>query len=127
MYRAIVTGLGGRGLHWVRHARQHAECEVVGYVEPFEANRLRAIEKAEVPADQIFPSLEEAIKQVEADFVLDVTPPAVHRVLAETAFAGGLHVLGEKPLSDNFADAVAVVEAGTKAGRKHMITQNYRF
>jgi predicted dehydrogenase len=56
-----------------------------------------------------------------------VTPPAVHREIAEKAFAAGLHVLGEKPLSDDFAVAKQIVEAGEKAGRKHMVTQNYRF
>jgi predicted dehydrogenase len=127
MYRAIITGLGGRGLHWVKAAKQHPECEIVAYVEPFEPNRLRAIEKAEVPAEQIYETLESAAIAVEAEFVIDVTPPAAHREIAETAFAAGLHVLGEKPLSDNFNDAVQVAEAGRVAGLKHMITQNYRF
>lgn len=127
MNRAIITGLGGRGLHWIRAARQHDNCEIVAYVEPFEPNRLRAIEKAEVPADKIFETLEKAAIETEADFVIDVTPPAAHRTIAETAFAAGLHVFGEKPLSDNFDDAAQVVEAGRIACRKHMITQNYRF
>ena len=127
MYKAIVTGLGGRGLHWVRQARQHAECEIIGYVEPYEPNRLRAIEKADVPANQIFETLEAAVINTGANFIIDVTPPAAHRSVAETAFAAGLHVLGEKPLSDNFDEAVKVVEAGTLANCKHMITQNYRF
>jgi predicted dehydrogenase len=128
MYRCIITGLGGRGLHWLRAVRQREDCEVVACVEPNEANRQRAIEKYEVPAEKIFPSLREAISgvQAEADFVLDVTPPAIHREIAETAFEAGLHVLGEKPLSDDFAVARGVVESGTRAGVKHMITQNYR-
>jgi predicted dehydrogenase len=58
---------------------------------------------------------------------MDVTPPAVHHQIAEKAFAHGLHVLGEKPLSDDYATAKRVVEAGAQAGVKHMITQNYRF
>jgi len=127
MFRCLITGLGGRGLHWVRCARQHADCEVVGYVEPQEARRQRAVEQLEVPEEQIFRSLEDALERVQADFVLDVTPPAVHHLIAETAFAAGLHVLGEKPLSDDFALARRVVEVGRQHGRKHMITQNYRF
>lgn len=127
MFRGIVTGLGSRGLHWVRRAREHKDCELVAFVEPAEANRQRAVQQHAIPEALIFPSLEEALQRVQADFVIDVTPPAVHHLIAKTAFNAGLHVLGEKPLSDDFNTAREVVEWGRQSGRKHMITQNYRF
>jgi predicted dehydrogenase len=127
MLNCIVTGLGGRGLHWIRQVRQRKDCAVAAYVEPAEANRRRAIEKHDVPEDRIFSSLDQALESVKADFVLDVTPPAAHHVIAEKAFQAGLHVLGEKPLSDDFDRARRVVELGRKSGVQHMITQNYRF
>ena len=77
--------------------------------------------------EQLFDDLSSAIKAVKADFVVDVTPPSVHERVALTAFENGLHVLGEKPLSDNYEAAKRVVAAGKRAGVKHMITQNYRF
>jgi predicted dehydrogenase len=80
-----------------------------------------------VTKEQIFDRLNEAVKAVKADFDGDVTPPAIHESIALTAFENGLHVIGEKPLSDNYSAAKRVVEAGKKAGRKHMVTQNYRF
>jgi len=123
----IITGLGGRGLHWIRQIRQRKDCGIAGCVEPLEANRRRAVEQHDVPAETIFSTLEEALERVKPDFVLDVTPPAVHHEIAEQAFAAGLHVLGEKPLSDDFGRAREVVESGRRAGVKHMITQNYRF
>ncbi len=126
MYRGILTGLGGRGLFWIEQAKQQNDCQLVGFVEPVEANRARAVQKG-VAAESIFPSLDEAIGKVKADFVLDVTPPAVHHQIAEKAFGHVLHVLQEKPLSDSFATARKVVAAGQKAGVRHMITQNYRF
>jgi predicted dehydrogenase len=125
--KCIVTGLGGRGLHWVNQINTHPETEAVGFVEPFEANRQRAVTQCDIPADKIFASLDEALDRVQADFLVDVTPPAVHHEVAAKAFAKGLHVLGEKPLSDDYATAKKVVEAGRAAGVKHMITQNYRF
>jgi predicted dehydrogenase len=127
MFKGIVAGLGGRGLHWVSEARKHENCKLVGFVEPNEANVKRAVEQHNVPKKEIFPSLDEAVKKVKADFVLDVTPPCVHREIAEKAFAAGMHLIGEKPLSDNWKDAKAMVKAGKKAGLRHMITQNYRF
>jgi predicted dehydrogenase len=127
MLNCIVTGLGGRGLHWVRAVCGRKDCGITGYVEPAEANRRRAVEQHDVPEDRIFNTLDEALEKAQADFVLDVTPPAVHHEIAAKAFERGLHVLGEKPLSDDFGNAKATVELGNRLGRKHMITQNYRF
>ncbi len=125
--KAILTGLGGQGLSWLGDIRKRDDVEIVAFVEPFDASITRAVEKHAVPREAIFPSLDDAIKNTQADFVLDVTPPAVHHEVAFKAFEAGLHVLGEKPLSDNFQTAKDVALAGHKAGLKHMITQNYRF
>jgi predicted dehydrogenase len=127
MLKGIVVGLGGRGRTWVNALRKHPDCAFVGGVEPLEANRVRAIEQFEIPASAVFPTLKEALAAAAADFIVDVTPPAIHRLVAEEAFAAGLHVLGEKPLSDDFAVAKEIVALGEAAGRKHMLTQNYRF
>jgi predicted dehydrogenase len=96
-------------------------------VEPAEYNRHRAVQQHAIPEELIFPSLEEALEKVEADFVIDVTPPTVHPLIAKTAFEADLHILGEKPLCDDFHTARAMVEWGRRRGLKHMITQNYRF
>ena len=125
--KAILTGLGGRGLHWLSAVRRRDDVDVVAFVEPFEGSIARAVEQHDVPREAIFASLDEAIASSGADFVLDVTPPAVHPEVAFKAFEAGLHVIGEKPLSDNFETAKRVAAAGQAAGMTHMITQNYRF
>ncbi len=125
--KAIIVGLGGRGQGWLRDCRQHPEVEVAACVEPNPDNKKRAVEQLEVPPEQLYASLEAAIDAVDADFVVDITPPAAHVPIALTAFAAGLHVIGEKPMSDDYQEAKKVVATGTKHGLKHMITQNYRF
>jgi predicted dehydrogenase len=125
--KAILTGLGGRGLYWLGNLRRRDDIEVVAFVEPFQGSIDRAVNEHNVPRELIFATLDEAIANSQADFVVDVTPPAVHHEVAYKAFAAGLHVIGEKPLSDDFQIAKDVAAAGTKAGVKHMITQNYRF
>lgn len=127
MNNCIITGLGGRGQWWLNNLLTRKDVQLVAAVEPFAPNAEKAIARFSLAPKIIHPSLDEAIASTKADFLLDVTPPAVHHLIAEKAFAAGLHVIGEKPLSDNFAIARSVVEAGEKAGIKHMITQNYRF
>jgi predicted dehydrogenase len=123
----IITGLGGRGQWWLSNLLTRKDVSLVAAVEPFAANADKAIARFGLDPKIIHPSLDDAIASTQADFVLDVTPPAVHHLIAEKAFAAKLHVIGEKPLSDNFAIAQKVVEDGERAGVKHMITQNYRF
>ena len=125
--KAILCGLGGRGRHWLQACRDHGGVDLAAVVEPSPANRQRALTELAVPGDLLFEDLTSAAGAVEADFVVDVTPPAVHESIALSAFEAGLHLLGEKPLSDDFAAARRIVDAGRRAGRRHMITQNYRF
>ncbi len=125
--KAILCGLGGRGRHWLEACREYDGVDLAAVVEPAPANRERALTELDVAEDLLFDDLTAAADAVEADFVLDVTPPAVHERIALAAFEAGLHLLGEKPLSDDFAAARRIVEAGRRSGRRHMITQNYRF
>ncbi|MGD8237236.1 MAG: Gfo/Idh/MocA family oxidoreductase [Armatimonadota bacterium] len=125
--KAIVVGLGGRAGTWLGECGRHEDVEIVGYVEPVEERRQAVAEKHNVPDSQLFADLADAAQAVEADFVVDVTPPAAHEAVANTAFGAGLHVLGEKPLSDDFEAAKRIVAASEAAGLTHMITQNYRF
>ncbi len=125
--RVVLVGLGGRGRSWLQVCRRHADVEVVACVEPVPARREEAASRFGVPADRLFASLDEALATVQADFALDVTPPAAHEQVATKAFAAGLHVLQEKPLSDDFAAARRIVAAAEQAGRVHMVAQNYRF
>ncbi len=125
--KAILVGLGGRGRSWLNVCREHEDVEPVAYVEPAPANKQRAVKDWGVPEERIYDALEQAIDAHQADFVVDVTPPTAHEKVAMTAFQAGLHVIGEKPLSDGFAAGRRMVEAGRKAGVRHMITQNYRF
>ncbi|HYF51920.1 MAG TPA: Gfo/Idh/MocA family oxidoreductase, partial [Planctomycetota bacterium] len=125
--KAIVVGLGGRGRHWVRVCRDFGSVELVAFVEPAANIKKLAVTELGIAENAIYGSLTEAIKAHKADFVIDVTPPAVHEAVALSAFENGLHVLGEKPISSSVAAARRMIEASKRAGRRHMITQNYRF
>ncbi len=74
-----------------------------------------------------FRDLAAALRSVECDAVLIVAPPRSHRPLAEEALAAGRHVAVEKPLALDLVDARAIADAAARAGRRAMVTQNYRF
>jgi len=125
--KAILVGLGGRATnYWMEQLHGHPHVQVEAYVDSSQDCRQRAADQG-VDGKKIYTSLDEALDACEADFVVDVTPPAVHHKIAARAFEAGLHVLGEKPLSDRFEIARDIERQGAEAGLKHMIAQNYRF
>ena len=73
--KALIVGLGGRGRFWWAQCGKHPNVEVAGCVETKEKIRDRAIRETGIPAESIFPDFKTALDSVEADFVLDVTPP----------------------------------------------------
>ncbi|MBM3457156.1 MAG: Gfo/Idh/MocA family oxidoreductase [Armatimonadetes bacterium] len=125
--RGIVVGLGGRARSWVTVCQRNPNVELVGFVEPVEDNRRAAQEQFALADSLLYTTLADALQSVSADFVVDVTPPAVHETIATAAFQAGLHVIQEKPLSDEWEPARRTVAAADRHGRRYMITQNYRF
>ncbi|MCZ6676048.1 MAG: Gfo/Idh/MocA family oxidoreductase [Candidatus Poribacteria bacterium] len=125
--RGIVVGLGGRARSWISVCHKNKDVEIVGYVDPVPEQRAKAAEQFNLPGAQLFPSISDALQKVQADFALDVTPPKIHEAVAVEAFEAGLHLIGEKPLSDDFEAAKRIVKASKAAGKTHMVTQNYRF
>lgn len=54
-------------------------------------------------------------------------PNNIHAEPCIAAAQAGKHILCEKPLARNTAEAARMLEAVTKAGVKHMVSFNYRF
>jgi predicted dehydrogenase len=79
---------------------------------------------ADVP---IRADLAAAVAEMRPRVVVDLTPPAVRRTIAETAFAGGCDVIAEKPLAESVARARDLVELARRRGRRLVVMQNHRF
>lgn len=73
-----------------------------------------------------FATLDEALAWGEFDAVTNVTPDAAHFATTMPVIAAGKHVLCEKPLATNEADATAMAEAAAKAGVVNMVNLSYR-
>lgn len=61
------------------------------------------------------------------DFVDIATTVTSHRPLVELAARHGLHVICQKPLAENLADASAMVNAVEGAGKTFMVHENFRW
>jgi predicted dehydrogenase len=125
--QGILVGLGGRGRHWLQVCRQSSAVDIVAYVEPIAERREHVKAEFHIPDEKWFESLDDALKATDAEFVLDVTPPAAREAIAQTALSHGLHVLAEKAMGVDWAMAKRIAQLAAESGRTYMVAQNYRF
>src|SRR6185369_11417568 len=70
---------------------------------------------------------EEIVSRDDVHAVIIATPNFTHPPIALAAIARGKHVLCEKPLALNYANAKEMADAADKAGVRHMTAFTYRF
>jgi predicted dehydrogenase len=67
------------------------------------------------------------VLESDIDGVIIATPVRTHRKLAVEALQAGKHVLVEKPLAAEVAEAEAIVEEGIRQGRKVMVGHTFEY
>jgi predicted dehydrogenase len=101
--------------------------EFAGFVEVNPNIAAEQVAKYELDSNTVFSNLQAALAAVQADGVINVTPPQFHREVSLVALEAGVPVLSEKPLADTFAAAKDIVDASNRTGVLHMVAQNYRY
>jgi predicted dehydrogenase len=71
-------------------------------------------------------SWEKLVARDDIDLVDICTSNATHMAIAAAAAKAGKHILCEKPIARNAAEARAMLEAAQGAGVTHMVAHNYR-
>lgn len=81
----------------------------------------------EVPASGRFTDQEKAFADVEADFCMIITPPAVHEDTVKLATQRCLPIFSEKPVADTWEACVRIYKAVKQTNTPMMVVQNYRY
>jgi predicted dehydrogenase len=122
--RLLIIGTGGM-------ARNHAEgfAAIPGVIlaggvdtRPEQLDAFR--EKHGIPRG--FATVAEALDWGAFDAVTNVTPDAAHFATTMPVLSAGKHVLCEKPLATNAADAETMAGAAARAGVVNMVNLSYR-
>jgi len=124
MIGAVVVGTGFGCITHVRALRA-AGFDVVAVVGRDPART--AERAARFGVENACTSLAAALELPGVDAVTIATPPHTHAELTLTAVAAGRHVLCEKPLARDRAEAVEVLGAAEAAGIVHLLGTEFRW
>ncbi len=125
--KIIQVGVGGFGRFWLEQLVEYPGVELAALVDIDEEILIGAGAYSGVPEKRQYDSLQEAIKVVDADLLLCVTPPDLHLEQTSAAMRAGLDVIVEKPLATTIADAQAMAEVARETGRLLSVSQQYRY
>lgn len=124
-----VIGLG-MGRHHLKDYHQNPRARAVAICDVDTARLAQFAAECKIPQENCFTDYRELIsaaKRLELDAVSVALPNALHAPVSIAALDAGLHVLCEKPMAMNVAQARAMLEAARKARRRLMINFSYRF
>jgi predicted dehydrogenase len=125
--RVIQVGLGDWGRDWAwRIIPAVPEVEAVGLVDPEPAAFDLLRRHIDVDDSRCFTTLAEAIDSTRPDAAVITASLAAHEPLTRAALTAGLHVLCEKPFTDDLACAKELVDLAAARGLTLMVSQNYR-
>lgn len=134
---SFAMGLVGCGVMGRRHvigmkqlkAAGKLNFELAAVCDIMPANLEKMVDHAEEllgVRPQAFADFDTMISTLKLDGIIVTTSPEMHVDVAEKAFAAGIHVMVEKPITLTVAEGVRLVEAGKKANRKLAVAENYR-
>ena len=124
-YGIAFCGTGGIVQYAHIPAYKKAGFRIVGCYDLNPATARSVAEQHNLPT--VYSTLDELLADPAVEIVDIAVPPWEQLKVVEKVAAAGKHMLCQKPLADNFADATKIVELGEKAGVKQAINHQMRW
>jgi len=125
--KVAVIGAGRRG---TVHTGAVADCEdqasVVGIAD-IDQDRAQDLAATDAPYAAVHTDAIAMLRETAPDVVIVTSPPALHREQVTAALDLGAHVVLEKPVALNVADAEAIGAAAARAGRMVHVCHQLRY
>ena len=122
-YGIVGLGRAGWDIH-VRQLRERSDARIVAVVDPVAE---RCAEASGELGCKTHKSLAKLLKQGDVEVVVVATPSVLHAADSIKAMRAGKHVVVEKPMAMNLAEADRMIKVSQETGRKLFVHQNYRF
>jgi len=122
--RVAIIGTGGMANVHAERFSKIKGCQIVAACDVDLARAKEFAAKHKIPS--AFSSVSDLLKAGGFEAVSIVTPDAFHAPIALQCLKAGKHVLCEKPLALDYADAKKMLAAAKRAGVIHMVNFSYR-
>jgi predicted dehydrogenase len=119
-----LVGPGFVGAHHIDAVRRLGFVDVVAIAASTDASARRKADALGIP--KAYGSYEALVADPDVHVVHNTTPNYLHAPVILAALAHGKHVVSDKPLAMNAAEARRLWDAARKAGVVHAVTFNYR-
>lgn len=127
-FKVGVVGCGGiaMGKHMPAHKR-NPNTEVVAFCDIIEERAINMSKMFGTEDAKVYTDYKELLKDESIDIVLVLTPNNMHCEITVAALNAGKHVLCEKPMAMNYAEAQKMIEARDKSGKVLTIGYQNRY
>jgi predicted dehydrogenase len=120
-----ITGAGYIANVHAQAIRAQKDAELVAVVEKFSDKAAGFAGKFGLK--RLYPTILDLLKEGGVEALVIGTPNALHAPQAIAALEKGIHVLVEKPMAMDAAEAAKMVEASHKSGARLMVAHCWRF
>ena len=126
--RIGIIGCGGiaNGKH-MPALKKLPNVEMVAFCDIIEEKAVKAAREFGVPGAKVFTDYKELLKEQDIDVVHVLTPNKQHSFITVDALEAGKHVMCEKPMAINSAEAKKMIDAAKRTGKKLTIGYQNRF
>lgn len=123
----IAVGMGGIAKVMTPAVARQPWAEIVGIVDVRDEALAQGQELLGLPDSGLFRDLDAALGAAQADVAIINTPSEWHYRQCAACIDAGLDVLVAKPITNDFAEAVRLVERAERAGRSLSVGQQVRY
>lgn len=123
--RIGIIGCGGiaNGKH-MPSLKKVAEAELVAFCDLIEEKAQKAAVEYGIEGAKVYTDYKELLRDEKIDVVHVCTPNRLHSTITVDALQAGKHVMCEKPMAINYAEAVRMLETAKKTGQ--LLTIGYQ-
>ncbi|WP_198529825.1 Gfo/Idh/MocA family protein [Geminisphaera colitermitum] len=124
--RVAIIGTGRMANTHAKNFNAIKGCKLVAAADVDRARVEKFCAEHGIPAAGAYTDVTQMLASAGIDAVSIVTPDGFHAPLSIQCLRAGKHVLCEKPLALNYAEARTMVNAARKAGTINMVNLSYR-
>lgn len=130
-FKAVLVGCGAMSKGWLTALAEtpwlKGRVEIVGLVDVDGATAAARAAEFGLTDAIVGTDLDAVLTETRPDLLFDVAVPTARPQVVATGLRRGCHVLTEKPMAPDLANARAMLDQARAAGRIHAVVQNRRF